>query len=103
MRTVQHFGSIIITWNKFGSRCGCQFVRSARVVAYWTDDQGMISPCTDFQPGWMDCVIQHRIKIGEQCINFVVVHWYGADKDKDNVVKFGERLFFLGVHLAFFL
>lgn len=88
-KTVRRFGSIIIGQEKFGSRLECRSLRSARVVASWTDDRGQISPCAELRPGRVDCFIQHTIKIGEQCQQhvFALVDWYCKDEDKD---KYGK-------------
>ena len=90
-KTVRRFGSIIIGQEKFGSRRECRSLRSARVVASWTNDEGLVSPCAELRPGRVDCYIHHTIKIGEQCQQhvFALVDWYGADEDKG---KYGNPI-----------
>ena len=43
-KTVRRFGSIIIGQEKFGSRRECRSLRSARIVASWTNDDGLVRP-----------------------------------------------------------
>ena len=106
-KTARRFGSVIIGQEKFGSRRECRSLRSARVIASWTDDQGLISPGAEPRPGRVDCFLQHTVKIGEQNQQhvFALVDWHDVDEDKEkhgSPWKFGKRHFFLGVHLAIF-
>ena len=100
-KTVRRFGSINIGQDKFGSSRECRSLRSARIVAPWTNDDGLVSPCAERPPGRVDCFIHHTIKIKEQCQQhvFALVDWYGADEDKDkygNPVEIWRKAFLPG-------
>ena len=88
-KTARRFGSLIIGQEKFGSRRECRSLRSARVIASWTDDQGLICPCAEPRPGRVDCFLQHTVKIGEQNQQhvFALVDWHDVDEDKE---KYGK-------------
>ena len=88
-KTARRFGSVIIGQEKLGSRRECRSLRSARVIASWTDDQGLISPCAEPRPGRVDCFLQHTVKIGEQNQQHVFAHvdWHDVDEDKE---KYGK-------------
>ena len=89
-KTVRRFGSINIGQDKFGSSRECRSLRSARIVAPWTNDDGLVSPCAERPPGRVDCFIHHTIKIKEQCQQhvFALVDWYGADVTCDQALFF---------------
>ena len=74
---------------KFGSNQECRSLRSARTVASWTDNQGLISPSAGLRPGKVGCFIQHTLKIGSQSYQhvFALVDWYVEDENKD---KYGK-------------
>jgi len=88
-KTVRRFGNIFIGTEKFGSRFECRSLRSARIIAKWDDNEGLISPCAGLRPGRVDCFIQHTLKIGLQCQQhvFALVDWYVEDESKD---KYGK-------------
>lgn len=88
-KTVRRFGSIIIGPEKFGSKHECRSLKSARIIASWTDDEGLISPCAGLRPGKVDCFVQHTSKIGSESRQhvFALVDWYGEDESKD---KYGK-------------
>ena len=41
--TVRRFGSVIIGPEKFGSKLDCRSLKSARIIASWTDHEGSFS------------------------------------------------------------
>ena len=88
-KTVRRFGSIFIGAEKFGSRLECRSLRSARIIASWIDNGGLISPCAGLRPGRVDCFIQRTLKIGLQSQQhvFALVDWYVEDESKD---KYGK-------------
>ena len=86
---MRRFGNIFIGPEKFGSRLECRSLRSARIIAKWADNEGLISPCAGLRPGRVDCFIQHTLKIGLQSQQhvFALVDWYVEDESKD---KYGK-------------
>ena len=88
-KTVRRFGSIVIGPEKFGSKQECRSLKSARVVASWTDDNGFINPCSGLRPGRVDCFVQHTLNTGCQSQQhvFALVDWYVEDESKD---KYGK-------------
>ena len=80
--TVRRFESVIIGSEKFGSKLDCRSLRSARIIATWTDHEGSIS-------GSADCYIQHTVKMGSERWQhvFALVNWYSEDENKD---KYGN-------------
>ena len=88
-KTVRRFGSIIIGPEKFGSKLECRSLRSARIIASWTDNHGIINPNAVLRPGKVDCFIQHTLKVGSQSQQhvFALVDWYTEDESKD---KYGK-------------
>ena len=61
--TVRRFGSVVIGPEKFSSKLDCRSLRSARIIASWTDHEGSISGCAGLTPGNVDCYIQHIVKM----------------------------------------
>ena len=88
-KTVRRFGSIVIGAEKFGSNQECRSLRSARIVASWTDEQGFISPHAGLRPGKVHSFVQHTLKVGSRSQQhvFALVDWYVEDEDKD---KYGK-------------
>ena len=88
-KTVRRLGSIVIGAEKFGSNQECRSVRSARIVASWTDEQGFISPHAGLRPDKVHSFIQQTLKVGirSQQHVFAVVDWYVEAEDKD---KYGK-------------
>ncbi|XP_022784123.1 uncharacterized protein LOC111324758 [Stylophora pistillata] len=88
-KTVRRFGSVVIGPEKFGSKLECRSLKSARIVASWTDDHGLIRPDAGLRPGKVDCFVQHTLKIGSESQQhvFVLVDWYTDDENKD---KYGK-------------
>ena len=106
-KTVRRFGSIIIGPEKFGSKLECRSLRSARIIASWTDNHGIISPNAVLWPGRVDCFIQHTLKVGSQSQQhvFALVDWYTEDESKDKYgkpVEVWEKAFLLGGYHGFF-
>ena len=74
---------------KFGSNQECRSLRSARIVASWTDEQGFIRPHAGLRPGKVHSFVQHTLKVGSRSQQhvFALVDWYVEDEDKD---KYGK-------------
>ena len=91
--TVRRFGSIVIGAEKFGSNQECRSLRSARIVASWTDEQGLISPHAGLRPGKVHSFAQHTLKIGSHSQQhvFALVDWYVEDENKHKYGKLFEE------------
>ena len=76
-KTVRRFGSSVIGAEKFDSNQECRSLRSARIVASWTDEHVFISPHTGIRPGKVHSFVQHTLKIGSHSQQhvFALVDW----------------------------
>lgn len=90
-KTVRRFGSVVIGPEKFGSKLECRSLKSARIVASWTDDHGLIRPAAGLRPGKVDCFVQHTLEFGSESQQhvFALVDWYTEDENKD---KYGKPI-----------
>ena len=104
-KTVRRFGSIVIGPEKFGSNQECRSLRSARIVASWTNGQGLISPHACLRAGKVHSFVQHTLKIGSHSQQhvFALVDWYVEDETKDKYGKPVEIWRKSGAHWLIFI
>jgi len=83
--TVHQFSYIHIGNEKFGSKLDCRSLRSARIMASWTSDDGDIE-LGDQRPGKVCHYIQHNVPVnqGYESHVFAVVDWYERRNDQLN-------------------
>ena len=78
------YSSIMLGTEKFGSKMDCRNLRSARVMASWTTDDGCIDISAPSRPGIVNSYILHSVKINGEFYQhlFAIVWWYKADCDE---------------------
>ena len=78
------YSSIMLGTEKFGSKMDCRNLRSARVMASWTTDDGCIDISAPSRPGIVNSYILHSVKINGEFYQhlFAIVWWYKADYDE---------------------
>ena len=74
----------MLATEKFGSKMDCCNLRSARIMASWSVDDGSIDTLVPKMPGIVNFYFVHNVKLnGEICQHaFAVVWWYKADSDQ---------------------
>lgn len=79
------YSNVKLGTEKFGSKMDCRNLRSARIMASWTGDDGSIDFTSAKRPGFVLFYFMHSVKINDQCHQhaFAVVWWYQADQEKD--------------------
>ena len=79
------YSNVKLGAEKFGSKMDCRNLRSARIMASWTGDDGSIDFTSPKRPGVVLFYFMHSVKINDQCHQhaFAVVWWYQADQEKD--------------------
>ena len=77
---------------KFGSKMDCRNLRSARIMASWTGDDGSIDTTAARRPGVVNSYILHSVKLNGNFHQyaFAVVRWYKTDHDQEHFAKPAE-------------
>ena len=57
------YSNIMLGTEKFGSKMDCRNLRSARVMASWTTDDGCIDISAPSRPGIVNPYILHSVKV----------------------------------------
>ena len=78
------YSNAMLGTEKFGSKMDCRNLRSARIMASWSADDGSIDTSVPKSPGIVNFYFVHNVKLnGEFCQHaFAVVWWYKADSDQ---------------------
>ena len=78
------YSNVMLGTEKFGSKMDCRNLRSARVMASWSADDGSIDTSVPKRPGIVNFYFVHNVKLNaEFCQHaFAVVWWYNADHDQ---------------------
>ena len=86
------FKSVVLGNEKFGSKMDCRNLRSARIMASWTADDGSINTNLTRRPGIVHSYILHSVKLNGQFHQhaFAIVWWYKSDQDKGHFGKPAE-------------
>ena len=79
------YPNITLGNEKFGSKMDCRNLRSARIMAAWSADDGSIDMNKGRRPGVVLFYLAHTVKINGQFYQhiFAVVWWHQADEDKE--------------------
>ena len=77
--------NIMLGTEKFGSKMDCRNLRSARIIASWTAEDGSIDVSAPSRTGVVNCYIVHSVKLNGELFQhaFAVVWWYKTDDDQD--------------------
>ena len=78
------YSSITLGSEKFGSKMDCRNLRSARVMASWSADDGSIDMNKARRPGVVLFYLAYSVKMSGQFYQhiFAVVWWHQADQDE---------------------
>ena len=82
-------GLLSATLNGLGSKMDCRNLRSARVMASWTADDGSIDINAPRRPGIVNFYLVHSVKINGEFFQhaFAVVWWIKTDHDQGHFGK----------------
>ena len=83
------FSNVLLGTEKFGSKLDCRNLRSARIMASWSGDNGLIDTSVPTRPGIVNFYIVHTVKINGEFHQhaFAVVWWYKTDCDQGHFGK----------------
>lgn len=83
------YSNIMLGTEKFGSKMDCRNLRSARVMASWTTDNGSIDISAPSRPGIVNSYILHCVKLNGDFYQhvFAIVWWYKTDCDQGHFGK----------------
>ena len=83
------FSNFLFGTEKFGSKLDCRNLRSARIMASWSADDGSIDTCAPRRPGIVNFYIVHSVKVNGEFRQyaFAVVWWYKIDCDQGHFGK----------------
>ena len=72
------YTSVVLGTEKFGSKMDCRNLRSARIMASWTGDDGSIDTTAPRRPGVVNSYILHSVKLNGKLHQhvFAIVWWY---------------------------
>ena len=80
------YSSVCLAGEKIGSKLECRTLRSARVMASWTDQEGQINPSAPIRPGFIKFFFVNTIKFEEDQYKrhvFSCIQWYKEDSQKE--------------------
>ena len=88
--TIKKFSSIFVGAEKFGSKLESRSLRSARVLASWHSEEGLISPASPLSPGIVDYFICHKLVMDgiERQHYFACVRWFKKHPLKQRLGNF---------------
>ena len=77
------FSNVLLVTEKFGSKLDCRNSKSARIVASWSGDDGLIDTSVPTRSGTVNLYIVQTVKINGEFHQhaFAVVWWYKTDCD----------------------
>ena len=83
------YSNIRLGTEKFGSKLDCRNMRSARIMASWTAEDGSIDISAPCRPGVVNCYVAHSVKLNGEFYQhvFAVIWWYKTDRDQDHFGK----------------
>lgn len=83
------YSNIRLGTEKFGSKMDCRNLRSARIMASWTAEDGSINISAPSRPGVVICYVSHSVKLNGEFYEHVlaVVWWYKSDCNQDHYGK----------------
>ena len=83
------YSNVMLGSEKFGSKMDCRNLRSARVMASWTADDGSIDTNAPRRPGIVNFYLVHSVKINGEFFQhaFAVVWWFKTDHDQGHFGK----------------
>jgi len=86
------YTSVVLGTEKFGSKMDCHNLRSARIMASWTDEDGSIDTTAPRRPGIVNSYILHSVKLNGKLHQhaFPIVWWYTTDLDHGHFGKPAE-------------
>ena len=85
----RNYSNVMLGTEKFGSKMDCRNLRSARVMASWTADDGSIDTNAPRRPGIVNFYLVHSVKINGEFFQhaFAVVWWIKTDHDQGHFGK----------------
>ena len=83
--TARRYTSVTLAGEKFGSKLEHHSLRSARVMASWAGEDGVINSTATVRPGQIRFYIQHNIKNGDDYYPhvFACMQWHTEDIQKE--------------------
>ena len=83
------FSNVLLGTEKFGSKLDSRNLRSARIIAFWSADDGSIDTSAPRRPGIVNFYIAHSVKVNGEFRQpaFAVVWWYKTDCDQGHFCK----------------
>ena len=80
------YSNIRLGTEKFWSKLDRRNMRSARIIASWTAEDGSIDISAPSRPGIVNCFVVHSVKLNGELYQhvFAVVWWYKTDHEQDH-------------------
>ena len=80
------YSNIRLGTEKFGSKLDRRNMRSARIIASWTAEDGSIDISASSRPRIVNCYVVHSVKLNVELYQhvFAVVWWHKTDHEQDH-------------------